>query len=115
MSALGHERTFRSALAMSALPPKADIEFRKLARRRKLIGGPPALQACEDRPGPAANLFAFVRAWPDAIVCSLRVHYPVTVILHSASDLLDAIKLINAGGKRIRNRFFGSHFKVISV
>ena len=25
MSALGHKRTFRSAIAMSALPPKADI------------------------------------------------------------------------------------------
>jgi hypothetical protein len=26
MSALGHKRTFRSAIAMSALPPKADNE-----------------------------------------------------------------------------------------
>jgi hypothetical protein len=26
MSALGHKRTFRSAIAMSALPPKADIQ-----------------------------------------------------------------------------------------
>jgi hypothetical protein len=26
MSALGHKRTFRLALSMSALPPKADIE-----------------------------------------------------------------------------------------
>jgi hypothetical protein len=25
MSALGHKRTFRSAIAMSALPPKADM------------------------------------------------------------------------------------------
>ena len=25
MSALGHKRTFRSAISMSALPPKADI------------------------------------------------------------------------------------------
>jgi hypothetical protein len=25
MSALGHKRTFRSAITMSALPPKADI------------------------------------------------------------------------------------------
>ena len=29
MSALGHKRTFRSAIAMSALPPKADIEARQ--------------------------------------------------------------------------------------
>ena len=26
LSALGHKRTFRSAIVMSALPPKADIE-----------------------------------------------------------------------------------------
>jgi hypothetical protein len=26
MSALGHKRTFRSEIAMSTLPPKADIE-----------------------------------------------------------------------------------------
>jgi hypothetical protein len=26
MSALGHKQTFRSAIAMSALPPKADID-----------------------------------------------------------------------------------------
>jgi hypothetical protein len=28
MSALGHKRTFRSAITMSALPPKADIRQR---------------------------------------------------------------------------------------
>ena len=33
MSALGHKRTFRSAITMSALPPKADI-FSALAHVR---------------------------------------------------------------------------------
>ena len=35
MSALGHERTERSEFAMSALPPKADITERSLARLRR--------------------------------------------------------------------------------
>ena len=32
MSALGHKRTFRSAIAMSALPPKADILLGRYVR-----------------------------------------------------------------------------------
>ena len=36
MSALGHKRTLRSARAMSALPPKADIRARRI--RIELLG-----------------------------------------------------------------------------
>jgi hypothetical protein len=32
MSALGHKRTFRSAIGMSALPPKADIPQRGVSQ-----------------------------------------------------------------------------------
>src|SRR5512132_2143532 len=35
MSALGHKRTFRSAIAMSALPPKAEVQ---LGMSASLIG-----------------------------------------------------------------------------
>ena len=51
MSALGHKQTFRSALAMSALPPKADIRRRYLTKggiaylMRTALGG---AQLCID-------------------------------------------------------------------
>src|SRR5262249_16926552 len=40
MSALGHKRTFRSAIAMSALPPKADIGDHVSAQRIEVIPRP---------------------------------------------------------------------------
>src|SRR5262249_15109906 len=40
MSALGHKRTFRSAIAMSTLPPKADIGDHVSAQRIEVIPRP---------------------------------------------------------------------------
>ena len=72
------------------------------------IGGPHAFHRC------APELLVFVRARFDAVICSLRVHDLIRVILRSACDLLDGAKLVGARWKRIRNVFVGSHFLVIS-
>jgi hypothetical protein len=69
----------------------------KLARRRKREDRR-ATRLRQKALGAANTLFVFFRAWPDAVVRSLRVHD------------LDAVKLFGAGGKCIRNRFVGSHF-----
>jgi hypothetical protein len=81
----------------------------KLARRRKREDRR-ATRLRQKALGAANTLFVFFRAWPDAVVRSLRVHDLIRVILHGARYPLDAVKLFGAGGKCIRNRFVGSHF-----
>src|SRR5215470_8214900 len=77
-----------------------------------------AVQALRCRPhrdafrgcAPGPELPVFVRARFDAVICSLRVHDLIRVILRSACDLLDGAKLVGARWKRVRNGFVGSHF-----
>jgi hypothetical protein len=88
---------------MSVLPPKADID--PGAKENWPVDGS-GRSAGGARPGPGKSqpqqrsfsLFAFVRTGYDAVVCSLRVHDLIRVILHGARDLLDAIKLFGARG-----------------
>jgi hypothetical protein len=43
MSALGHKRTFAAQKGMSALPPKADIDWRPSALSAALLGDKSAI------------------------------------------------------------------------
>ena len=70
-----------------------------MARRRKRKIGGPRTPGTRQISAAAANaLFVFVRARPDSVVCRLRVHDLIRVILHGARALLDGLKLIGAGG-----------------
>jgi hypothetical protein len=61
------------------------------------------------------TLFAFVRARPDVVVRRLPIHCGPRNTLNLASYVVNDGQLFGAGGKWIRNRFVGSHFKVVSV
>ncbi len=63
MSALGHVRTLRQGLAMSALPPKADIGWALSCSKQS----PTQVPQARERASACRKQIAFVRPRPGSI------------------------------------------------